>query len=696
MSGSEEPGGFTDPPVSWLQAGLELSSDGFGLLAAVRDDQGAIVDFTVVSINAAACAMLGLESERARGARMSELLPGYTESEWFADHCRVAQSQGEIHELNARFRLPSPDGQGRRLTLVGRGAKLGDGLALWYRDVSFERGMQLARDLAEEQFRVMFEHAPIGIALVGLSTTTPWKLLRANSALCRLLGRARQQLIGTRITELLSPDDRHKAQDGFERLRQHDQWSAECQLLTADGTPVWVLLSVAPVSGADPMHRHLAVMHVLDIRERRHAEAALRRLADTDPVTDVNNRRKFFEELDRALTEADRYQVHGTLLILDVDNLKQVNDERGHLAGDQLLAQIARLLQGRLRRGDAIGRLGGDEFGVLLSHADADTGAAVARELVEAVANTAFTVAGGPVWSSISAGSASFPSGEGIDVEQLVARADRAMYDAKDAGRGVAVSYRDDATELPVSRTHWLSRLRSALDEDTFRLAAQPIKALHDGLPERVELLLRLPDEHGVMALPGTFLPLAERHDLAGQIDRWVLHRAVRLIAHESGKRVNVNLSSRSLTDAALADYVEAVLRECGMADGLPEGALELELTETAAIAEFEPAQQVCARLKELGCRLALDDFGAGFTSLAYLRQLPFSTLKIDADYARNAASSHTDRAIIHALVDIAQQIGAVTIAEGVETEEVADALRELGVDYGQGYYFGRPVMLEP
>jgi diguanylate cyclase (GGDEF)-like protein len=455
-------------------------------------------------------------------------------------------------------------------------------------------------------------------------------------------------------------------------------------------------LLTAALAATDEIHTwRQAVVHVLDVTDRRHTEARLRRLAELDPLTNVFNRGRFFEELERVLAEADRYAARGILLMLDVDNLKDVNDSLGHKAGDELLAQIAWLLRSRLRRSDVVGRLGGDEFAVLITHVDAVRGDALARELVETVSRRSFVVGGRATRASVSVGTVPIRAGEVMDAEALLSTADSAMYDAKRAGRGTAKSYAPPGDiSRPDTRIESLERVRRALKDNTFRLAAQPIKALSSAGPGRLELLLRLPDEHGGMSLPGTFLPLAERHNLAQAIDRWVVARAVELIGERRGEGgapgLNVNLSARSLADPELPQYLERLL----LRKNVPAEALELELTESAAITEFESARRFATRLRELGCRLALDDFGAGFTSLTYLRELHFDTIKIDSGYSHTVATNPADRAIVRALVDIAHNIGAVTVAEGIEDEQSAAVLTELGIDYGQGHHLGRPALI--
>jgi diguanylate cyclase (GGDEF)-like protein/PAS domain S-box-containing protein len=661
----------------------------------MRAEDGQIADFRTTYVNHAACELLGLSAEEQLGVGLGAILLGYLESPWFERHRQVVETGQPADEVYARFVHRWFGESPRAKRLSGSAVGLGDGIAFTWADVTAERGSEVARRRAEAEATGMFAHAPIGIALVGLARVAPWQLLRVNDALCDLLGRNRDELLGMKLFDLVHPEDQPQARAGLDRLATNGRWSGECRVRRADGTPVWVLLTAA-LATMDEVHTwRQAVVHVLDVTDRRHTEARLRRLAELDPLTNVFNRSRFFEELERVLAEADRYASHGVLLMLDVDNLKDVNDSLGHKAGDELLAQIAGLLRSRLRRSDVIGRLGGDEFAVLITHVDEAQGEALSRELVETVSQRSFVAGGTATRASVSVGSVPIRAGELMDAEALLSTADSAMYEAKRSGRGTAKSYTPlEAISPSDTRIESLERVRKALKDNSFRLAAQPITALSSDRPDRLELLLRLPDEHGGMSLPGSFLPLAERHNLAQAIDRWVVARAIELIGERPGAAgepgMNVNLSARSLADPELPKYLERLLLQ----EDVPPEALELELTEAAAISEFDSARRVATRLRELGCRLALDDFGAGFTSLTYLRELHFDTVKIDSGYSHTVATNPADRAIVRALVDIAHDIGAVTVAEGIEDEQSATVLTELGIDYGQGYHFGRPALI--
>jgi diguanylate cyclase (GGDEF)-like protein len=442
-----------------------------------------------------------------------------------------------------------------------------------------------------------------------------------------------------------------------------------------------------------------AVIQVVDITERKRFEGQLQYLADHDALTGLYNRRRFEEELDRVLAAAERYGRAGALLVLDLDGFKYVNDTLGHPVGDELIARLAGTLRDELRESDVIARLGGDEFGVILPEATEAEAAAVADKLLRAVQRDG-TVADASRRARVTAsiGVAPFDGGDGLSAEELLVEADIAMYDAKEGGRNrAAASERQDAgAGRHVSRLSWLARIRAALAEDRFELHAQPIVAIGGAdEPPAYELLLRMRSDAGDLVPPAAFLPIAERFDLIQAIDRWVLGRAIALLRreHEAGRPVtlSVNLSGRTMGDADFAGWLEGQLT----ATPVPPGRLVVEITETAAIVNLERARALAATLRRLGCRLALDDFGAGFASFASLKHLSFDLLKIDGEFVRGLRDNATDRLVVEAVVAIARGLGTPSLAEFVGDEDTLEAVRALGVDYAQGFHLGRPAPVD-
>jgi diguanylate cyclase (GGDEF)-like protein len=428
--------------------------------------------------------------------------------------------------------------------------------------------------------------------------------------------------------------------------------------------------------------------------ELRRSRDHLEHLASHDPLTDLPNRRALEASLDRLVATSRQRRMHGAVVVIDLDGFKYVNDSRGHALGDALLVQVAQLLRRTLRPRDVLGRLGGDEFAVLLTDTDAEEAEAVGQRLLEALRTGVLLVDGGrAVRVTASLGLAVFGPDSRLTGEQLLVDADVAMYDAKEAGRDrLALSSGSDPHQIELRERHsWLERVRDAVEHDRFVLHAQPIMDLATGTICRHELLLRMLADDGGLVMPGAFLGVAERGGVIGSVDRWVIRRAFAMLREEqaAGRRphFSVNLSGASVGDPEVLALVERELATLVE----PHGALLFEVTETAAVVDLDRARRFAERLQSLGCSLALDDFGSGYGSFAYLKHLPFDVLKIDGQFVRGLVRSAEDQAVVTALVTIAQALGKVTVAEFVEDAATLELLRELGVDEAQGYHVGRP-----
>jgi diguanylate cyclase (GGDEF)-like protein/PAS domain S-box-containing protein len=429
-----------------------------------------------------------------------------------------------------------------------------------------------------------------------------------------------------------------------------------------------------------------------DITERKRFEAQLAHLANHDPLTGLFNRRRFEEELERHLAQARRYGIPGALLWLDLDRFKEVNDSLGHRAGDELLVKLAGLLREQLREADTLARPGGDEFAILMSHTNAEQAQTAAARILEVVRHYPIVIGGHPVRITTSIGIVLFPE-HSTTAEELLARADLAMYRAKAEGRDrfrVFTLDEDWQAQLE-SRVTWAKHIREALESELFLIYAQPILNLKNDQISRYELLLRMKNEESKIMLPGAFLIVTERLGLIYDIDRWMIRQAIQLIAQQrrAGRELclEVNLSGKAFADSELLPLVERELS----ATGIDPAWLVPEITETAAVADLGQARRFIETLKELGCRFAIDDFGASFSSFYYLKHLPIDYLKIDGSFIRNLPHDPVDQHLVKAMVEVALALGIKTIAEHVEDEETVRMLREYGVDYAQGYQIGRP-----
>jgi len=458
-------------------------------------------------------------------------------------------------------------------------------------------------------------------------------------------------------------------------------------------------LSGKPVSGEDATFRGYRGTG-RDITESRRLSEQLSYQASHDPLTGLCNRREFETRLERALVSAREHGAEHALCYLDLDQFKVINDTSGHGAGDELLRQLGSLLSQHLRSRDTLARLGGDEFGVLLEHCTADRAWDVANALREAIEEFRFA------WEdksfSVGASIGLVPiSGMGDNVSALMSAADSACYAAKEQGRNRIQLYHEEDSQLArrYGEMAWVSRIQHALDEDHFQLVFQPIVPLTGGDdpgPAHYEMLVRLCDDSGELIPPGAFLSAAERFSLAVGIDRWVVERAFRWLsehpdADESLFLCSINLSGHSLGDESFLDFVISRFDELL----IDPSKICFEVTETAAISNLASATRFINVLKEVGCRFSLDDFGSGLSSFAYLKNLPVDFLKIDGMFVRDICDDPIDLAMVRSINEIGHVMGLRTIAEFVESPAVLDKLREIGVDYAQGFTLGMPRPLE-
>ena len=448
-----------------------------------------------------------------------------------------------------------------------------------------------------------------------------------------------------------------------------------------------------------------AVMVFYDVTLMRNAPHLLSHHATHDALTGLVNRREFERRLTELVERAKVRDEQHVLCYLDLDQFKLVNDTCGHIAGDKLLRQLSFLLKNRVRDTDTLARLGGDEFGVLIDSCHLEPAQRLADDIVRVVNEFRFVWEGTTFEIGVSIGMVPITRECGSPVEVL-SQADAACYAAKDKGRNRVQLYAHEDAELQrrQNEMHWVSRIRKALEEDRFTLHCQaivPVQATH--APRRYcEALVRMLDESGAIVPPTAFIPAAERYNLMPAIDRWVIRRALGALDRSGGgdpacashadrregaRMCFINLSATSLADKQMAEFIRAEIE----ARGGPAQSLCFEITETAAVAHLDSAIAFMRQLKELGCRFALDDFGSGMSSFAYLKNLPVDYLKIDGTIVQNIADNQTDYTMVDAINRVGQVMGIKTIAEYVETDAIHAKLKELGVDYAQGFGIHRP-----
>jgi diguanylate cyclase (GGDEF)-like protein/PAS domain S-box-containing protein len=432
-----------------------------------------------------------------------------------------------------------------------------------------------------------------------------------------------------------------------------------------------------------------------DVTSERQTAEQLLYLAERDSLTGLYNRHRFQLELERMVEESIRHHMPSALLYFDLDEFKAINDHFGHKAGDSMLIRVAGEVSGLTRRHEMLFRLGGDEFAVLMPNSDERQALALAERVVRAISQIPFRFEGQSLHITSSLGIALYPS-HAADQEQLVVRADAAMYQAKQAGKNACRLYREDLNNTPemVNRLSWNERLARALDQDLFELHFQGVYQTRSRELAHLEALIRLRDEEsGELVPPGRFIPIAEKSNKILEIDRWVLRQAIHLLAeHPHGPRIAVNISGRSFDDPGLPGYIVELLREYSLA---PER-LIIEITETAAVSDLTDAERFIEALKLAGCEVCLDDFGAGFASFAYLKHIRVDAIKLDGMFIRNLPHDHDNQVFVRGMVEVARGLGKITVAECVEDEATLDLLAKLGVDKAQGYFLDRPQPRHP
>ena len=533
-------------------------------------------------------------------------------------------------------------------------------------------------------------------ALNGIyQSTTDGEFLMANPALVRFLGyENEEELLATRVPELIV-DEKDTALL-MERLAQNEQIeNVELTLQGKEGSPVNALLNARAVRTHDGgLLYHEGIF--TDITHIKRQEAQLVQLATHDPLTGLHNRREFNAILERHLVRVKRYGGYGALLWMDLDGFKEINDGLGHKAGDELLASLSHRMKATIRESDVLARLGGDEFAILYPNVDPSQAQIAATRLLDAVRQNTAVIQGQSIRTTASMGIVLFPE-HGMQATALLMQADIAMYRAKEQGRNRFCVYSPDEEDMeaPAQRVNWLRILREALENDRFVLYAQPILDLKTDQIVSYEILLRLLGQDGKIIPPGTFLDVAEQFGLSGDIDRWVLGKATKILSDaaitEKGISFAINLSPRTMTDKEFLDLI------CNMPalNVISPVRLVLEITETAAIYSIHVAKDFLRTVRKQGYEFALDDFGMGFSSFYQLKNLDVDYLKIDGSFVRNLSHDPVDKHLVRAMIHLARGLGKQTIAEFVEDQETLDLLRELGADCAQGFHIGRPRPLE-
>lgn len=508
------------------------------------------------------------------------------------------------------------------------------------------------------------------------------------------LGRSQAETEGKSLLELIAGPAWESGRfapglrDLAERLRSREHFSSLLVHVSILGEERWWELSGTPMFGEDGKFTGFRGVGS-DVTEQRKSSEKIAYLARYDTLTSLPNRLQVTEALGEALGYASQWRSKCALLMVDLDRFKSVNDSLGHMTGDKLLAQVSARLQALMGEGLICGRLGGDEFAIVMRDVGPHGSVGeLARRVIERLSEP-YQVDQHTLYVGASVGSAFGPQ-DGASVEELMRNADLALYQAKDAGGGEHCSFEPPLHAYAEERRQLEVSLRKALGRDELTLNYQPVVDARSQAVVSFEALVRWnSSEHGVVS-PGKFIPLAEDTRLIVPIGQWVLRKA----CEEARKwpdsiKVNVNVSPEQLLELDFHKHVVEVLASTGLR---PER-LEIEVTESIFLRDASVARNALEQVMALGCSVALDDFGTGYSSLGYLRKLRFSTIKVDRTFVQGAAQGSAESlAIINAVVAMAKSLDMSTTAEGVETAEEAELIRNLGCDKIQGYYFGRPM----
>ena len=498
---------------------------------------------------------------------------------------------------------------------------------------------------------------------------------------------------GQVFAERINPDDLLLRQ---QQLHAHytrgDRFDCEYRVRLENGDFAWLHdRGAAEFDGIGRPKRLLGVLRL--VTSRKHQEQLLEHCANYDELTGHFNKKRLREVLDHLLAASFRASNPGAYLAVGVDKLATINDAFGYKAADQVLVEIGHRLDQCLRASDVVGRVGGDRFGIVLAHCAESHVAAAAEKILAAVSRVPINTAVGPVYATVSIGSVAFPE-QAKTAYEVMTRAESALAEAKRAGRDCLVPYRLSEEQRSRHRVGMAlgERVQRALKEGRLTLAYQPVVSSTTGAIDYHECLLRMIAEDGRIVMAGAFVPAIEQLGFIRLIDRFVLETAVAEVEANKDIRLGINISGLTATDRPWLRTFTSLLRD------KPDVARRLlvEITETEALHDIEESVRFVGTLRDLGCRVALDDFGAGFTSLRHLQALAVDIVKIDGSFVRNLTQSTENQIFLRHLIGLARGLNLQTVAECVETAEEAAILRREGVGFLQGYYFGAPSMEKP
>ncbi len=672
---------------------LATTLDSIGDAVIATDVKG-----MVTRINPVAEQLTGWLSEEAKGQPIKSIFPiiDATTREPIESPIEKVIKMGEIIYLSNHTTLISKDGT--EYQIADSAAPIRDeednilGMVLVFHDVTEQYQLRMATAKSKRDLQAIMDHSP---SIIDVKDTEG-RFTFINQQFEKIFNVQLEDIIGKTLHDIFPKDI-------AERIKHNDAAVLETQQTLESE-------EVAPHDNG--LHSYISIKFPLfddegkiyslcsistDITDRKRAEDKLSFQASHDGLTGLVNRREFERRVDRLIESVQQDGGMHALCFMDLDQFKVVNDTCGHTAGDEMLRQLASLLLKTVRHRDTLARLGGDEFGVLMEHCSLDDAHRVVTSLQKAIQDYQFLWEGHSFKAGVSMGLVSITEMTANRTE-LLKDADAACYMAKDKGRNrIHVHHAEDAEMVKRhGEMQWVTRIQQALEKDYFCLYAQSIVPLDGGVDVHYELLIRMVDNKGEIIPPGAFLPAAERYNLITNIDLWVIDKVFTLLETnpvflEKVDFIAINLSGQSLADM---NFQKFVINKLIKSNFSPEK-ICFEITETAAISNLSTANLFITKMRVFGCQFSLDDFGSGLSSFGYLKNMEVDYLKIDGMFVRDIVDDPIDRAMVKSINEIGHVMGMKTIAEFVENDEIKGMLREIGVNYAQGYGIDKPMPFE-
>jgi diguanylate cyclase (GGDEF)-like protein/PAS domain S-box-containing protein len=658
------------------------------LLRAVDQSPASIIiadtEGIIEYVNTRFTQVTGYDAEEALGRRVGFMRSGLTSDKTYADLWRSVMAGKEWSgELQNRRKNGELYWDAVRIMPVFDAKHEVTHFVSMQEDIS-------ARKATEANLRLwatVFENSAEAVMIADPDN----RIISVNGAFTRITGFSAEEVVGkTPNIVVLSGQDTGFLRDQRHKLETQGSWQGEVWDRRKNGEiyPKWFGIT-AVKDAAGKLAHYVAIFS--DISERKAAEAKIEFLAHHDALTGLPNRVLLRDRLEQALTHADRSHTHVALLFLDLDRFKTINDSLGHSVGDKLLRAAVGRIATCTRDTDTISRLGGDEFVIVLTELpDAELAATIAQKIIDAM-HAPVDIDGNRLTTSFSIGISLYPE-DGRDFDTLLKKADTAMYHAKETGRNIYRFFTEQMNVHTLERLMVQNRMRQALDRNEFVLEYQPQIDLATDRVFGVEALIRWDNPELGRIGPDRFIPIAEESGQILALGEWVLHAACRQAQtwHQAGLRLTmaVNISALQMQQPGFADTVTKVLA----ATGFNPAKLELELTESVLIQNAEHTLDTARRLKAMGVMISIDDFGTGYSSLSYLKRFSIDRIKIDRSFIRDILTDPEDAAIVRAIIQMARSLNLKTLAEGVETREQLDYLRNEHCEEVQGYYYARPL----